>query len=63
VENDYLRRELSIYLSNKDQIEQNIIDSLEISEETSIHKANEKIRTLKGVLMSKSKDTKILKKV
>jgi glycyl-tRNA synthetase beta subunit len=63
VENDFLRIELSIYLSNKDQIEQNIIDALETSEETNIHKANEKIKTLKNVLKSKSKDTKILKKV
>jgi glycyl-tRNA synthetase beta subunit len=63
VENDFLRKELSIYLSNKDQIEQNIIDALETSEETNIHKANEKIKTLKNVLKSKSKDTKILKKV
>lgn len=62
-ENDYLRKELSIYLSNKDQIEQNIVDSLESSEITNLTKANETIKTLKGVLKSKSKDTKILKKV
>jgi len=63
VENDYLRKELSIYLSNKDQIEQNIVDSLECSEITNLTKANETIKTLKSVLKSKSKDTKILKKV
>jgi hypothetical protein len=63
VENDYLRKELSIYLSNKDQIEQNIIDSLETSEITNLSKANETIKTLKSVLKSKSKDTKVLKKV
>lgn len=63
MENDYLRKELSIYLSNKDQIEQNIIDSLETSEITNLSKANETIKTLKSVLKSKSKDTKVLKKV
>lgn len=51
------------YILNKEKIEDDIVNNVEVSCELNISKANEKISILSNALKSKSKDAKIIKKI